>query len=292
VASVSITATLDLMGVRLKDITLALGGGGARGVAHIHVLAAFDDLGIKPAIIAGSSIGAIMAIGYASGISAQEMREYVVKSFSNRAQVMARLWRIRPQRFGSFSWRMPRIGELDGERVLRAFLPAEIPESFDELQIPVKVTATDFYGNKTTIIEQGRIWPAMAASAAIPAIFRPVLVNGRYHIDGGISNPVPFDLVEGPDRQVVAVDVVGLPDGDPAKMPSRIDAVFGASQLMMQTLTQFKLKHHRPDILIRPPINAYRVLDFLRAEEILAYTQSVREETRVKLEKVMSGNTT
>jgi NTE family protein len=269
------------------DIALALSGGGARGVAHIHVLEAFDDLGIKPAVIAGSSIGAIIGAGYAAGMTGAQLREHSIKTFANRSDVMARLWQLRPKTFTEIFQTAPRLGELDALHVLRSFMPLGIPERFGNLQIPLLLTATDFYGNRTTVISEGELWPAMAASSAIPVIFKPVLIDGRYHVDGGISNPVPFDLVEGDGRAVMAVDVVGLPDGDTTKMPTRIDAAFGASQLMMQALTQFKLKHHRPDALIRPAINAFRVLNFMQTAAILAHTEPTRAETRRELERLL-----
>lgn len=266
---------------------MVLGGGGARGIAHINVLEAFDDLGVKPAIIVGSSIGAIMGAGYAAGLSGRQMRDYVVSTFGNRNEVMARLWRLRPDNLQTIFSRAPRLGELNAQRTLRAFLPGDIPETFEELGIPLKVTATDFYGNTLTVIESGGLWPAIAASAAIPAVFRPEIVNGRVHVDGGISNPVAFDLVHGCGFVVVAVDVVGRPTGDPSKLPTRLEAAFGSSQLMMQALTKFKLKFHQPDLLIRPAVSQFRVMDFLHAEAILEKTADSRTEVRQKLARLL-----
>lgn len=273
----------------MKEIALVLGGGGARGLAHVHVFQAFDDLGLRPAVIAGSSIGAIMGAGYAAGMTAGEIRDHAVATFGNRSQVLSRLWRLRPDDFRSFIRNAPRLGELNAQRILQAFLPDRLPDSFEELQIPLKVTATDFYGNSLTVIETGPLLPGIAASAAIPAIFRPEIVAGRFHVDGGIANPVPFDLVAGPDRIVVAVDVIGSPQGDVTKMPSRMEAAFGASQLMMQSILNLKLKLHSPDLLVRPPVSEYRVLDFLHAEAIIERTAPVREEVRAGLEKLLQS---
>ncbi|MCB1449525.1 MAG: patatin-like phospholipase family protein, partial [Nitratireductor sp.] len=125
----------------MKEVALVLGGGGARGLAHIHVLEAFDDLGVKPAVIAGSSIGAIMGAGYAAGMSGAEIREFSLKAFGDRSEVMARLWKLRPHSLRSMLMdSLPRFGELNAEKVMRAFLPDAIPETFGELAIPLKVT--------------------------------------------------------------------------------------------------------------------------------------------------------
>ncbi|MGI9399823.1 MAG: patatin-like phospholipase family protein [Rhizobiaceae bacterium] len=274
----------------MKEVALALGGGGARGIAHIQVLEALDDLQIRPVEIAGSSIGAIMGAGYAAGMSGAEMREYVIETFTNNAQVMSRLWRLRPDTLRDMFSQVPRIGELNAQKVLRAFLPHRIPETFEELEIPLKVTATDYYGCTLTVIEEGGLWPAIAASSAIPAVFRPEMINGRVHVDGGISNPVAFDLLEKRDRIVVAVDVVAAPKGEATRIPSRLEAAFGASQLMMQALTSFKLKLHQPDLLVRPAVEQFKVLDFLHAKEILEATSPTRSEVRTKLERILSSS--
>lgn len=275
----------------MKEVALVLGGGGARGLAHVHVLEAFDDLGVKPCVIAGSSIGAIIGAAYAAGMSGREVRDYAIRTLGNRSQVMSRLWRLRPESVASmFNGAMLRFGELNAQKVLRAFMPSSMPERFEDLEIPLKLTATDFYGSSLTVIETGELFPAIAASVAIPAIFRPEIVNGRVHIDGGIANPVAFDIVEAPGRIVVAVDVVGMPEGeDASQLPSRIEAAFGASQLLMQAIIKMKLQLHSPDLLVRPQVNEFRVLDFLHARRIIERTETTRAEVRTKLERILSA---
>ena len=276
----------------MKEIALVLGGGGARGLAHVHVLEAFDDLGVRPCVIAGSSIGAVIGAGYAAGMAGTEIRDHIIRVFSDRGEVMSRLWRLRPDNIRSvFTEAFQRFGELNAQRVLRAFLPEGIPERFDELQIPLKVTATDYYGNSSTVIDNGELIPAIAASIAIPAVFKPEIVGGRVHVDGGIANPVAFDLVEAPDRIVVAVDVIGVPQGDdPSRIPSRVEAAFGASQLLMQSLIRMKLKLHTPDLLVRPAVDEFRVLDFLRAQTIIDHTRPTRTEMRAQLERLLDAD--
>lgn len=272
----------------MKEVALVLGAGGARGLSHVHVLEAFDDLGVRPCVIAGSSIGSVIGAGYAAGMSGAEIRGYALSTFGKRAEVMSRLWRLRPESIVSMiSGRDNRFGEFNAQKVMRAFLPPSLPETFGELSIPLKVTATDFYSGSLTVLESGNLIAAIAASAAIPVIFRPETINDRVHVDGGLANPVAFDLVAAPGRIVVAVDVVGLPRHRGRKLPSRFDAAFGASQLMMRSITRMKLEFCRPDLLIRPPIDEFRVLDFLRAGEIIEKTQGVRAEARAGLEKLL-----
>jgi NTE family protein len=272
----------------MPEIALVLGGGGARGLAHVHVLEAFDDLGVKPAVIAGTSIGAVIGAGYAAGIPAAEIRNFALKTLGKGAEVMSRLWRLRPQSFSSaVMGGLPKIGDFNAQKVMRAFLPHQIPETFEELQIPLKLTATEFYTGALKVIETGGLYPAIAASAALPVIFKPEVIDDVVLMDGGLANPVPFDLVMGPGRKVIAVDVVGMPKRRRHEIPTRIDAAYGASQLMMQTIIRLKLEQCRPDVLIVPPVSDFRVMDFLRAEHILKATAEVREETRQALELLL-----
>ncbi len=262
-------------------LSLALGGGGARGIAHIHVLEALDEMGIRPVTISGSSVGAMMGAAYASGMSGQEVREFVIETFSNRGKFLTRLWRQFPSSVGELVSRgWPKIGELDAERVLKTFMPSQVPETFEELQIPLIVTATDFYGQEGLNISEGPINNAVAASIAIPAAFKPVVVGDIICIDGGIANPVPFDQLYDKADVLLAVDVVGAPRGEPGSMPSRIEALYGASQLMMQTTTAMKMIIRPPEILLRPEVNAYRVHDFFKAGTILDATSDFKDEVK------------
>jgi NTE family protein len=116
-----------------------------------------------------------------------------------------------------------------------------------------------------------------------------VVIHDRVHVDGGIASAVSFELARLPDHLVVAVDVVGMPVGDPLRIPGRLEAALGASQLMMQASTRLKLAQWQPDILIRPPVNEFRVLDFLRARTIIERTGSVRAELRDRLSALLAG---
>lgn len=266
---------------------IAFGGGGARGLAHIHVIEALDELGIKPAAIAGSSIGAIMGAGMAAGMSGREIHEYARTILGTRAQVATRMWRARPGTFAEAMQGGLRVSQFNVERILKAFLPEAVPETFAELKIPLKVTATDFFGHKLAVFSEGDLHSALAASAAIPAVFRPVMRGGRMLIDGGIYNPVPFDLIEHDADIIIAIDVVGAPTDAERKRPTSVDLMFGATQLMMQSIIANKLQQCRPDILIRPPVSRFRVLDFLKIDAVMAETIAVKDEVKRAVETAL-----
>ena len=265
------------------SFAVAFGGGGARGLAHIHAIEALDELGIRPVAIAGSSIGAIMGAGMAAGMTGREIEHYARSILSRRAEVLGRMWSARPETLSAMVGGL-RVTQFSMERILHAFLPHHIPHRFDELGIPLQVTGTDYYGHRVAVFSEGDLRFALAASAAIPAVFSPVTRDGRTYIDGGIYNPVPFDLLHGKADIVIAVDVVGAPQQVAGRRPTSIDLMFGATQLLMQSIITHKLQQCPPDILLRPPVSKYRVLDFLKIDSLISETASIKDELKRSIE--------
>ncbi|MCY1664535.1 patatin-like phospholipase family protein [Rhizobium sp. SL86] len=270
-------------------VALALGGGGARGIAHIAVIEALDEMGIRPVAIAGSSIGAIFGAGMAAGMSGAEIRAFTLETLGNRGTVLNRLWSLGPDAMrdmvGGF-----RLGHFNLARILTAFLPAQVPARFEDLAIPLKIAVTDYYGQSEVILEEGDLQAAMAASAAIPGLFMPVRIHGRIMVDGGIFNPIPYEHVADGADIVIGVDVVGGPEGDGTHAPNRIESMFGASQLMMQACIALKLKLHPPHLFLRPPVSRFGVLDFLKVREILEETEVVKDELKRGLESLIEAS--
>ena len=240
--------------------------------------------------IAGSSIGAIMGAGMASGMTGAEIHDYARAILGSRAEVAARMWRSRPGTIAEAMQSGIRVGQFNIERILKAFLPDAIPETFEALKIPLKVTATDYFGHKLAVLAEGELHSALAASAAIPAVFRPVVRDGCLLIDGGIYNPVPFDLLEKDADIIIAIDVVGAPSDAERKHPTTVDLMYGASQLMMQSIIANKLQQSEPDILIRPKVSKYRVLDFLKIEALMAETVEIKDELKRAVGKAVDAH--
>lgn len=264
-----------------SDLTyaVAFGGGGARGISHICVIEALDELGIRPVAISGSSIGAIMGAGVAAGMRGRDIRAFTLETIGHRGNLANKLWSLGPasmrDTLGGF-----RFGQFNLELMLKALLPEAIPANFNDLEIPLKIMATDYYGQSEVVLDGGELRTAIAASAALPGIFMPIRINGRIMIDGGLFNPVPYDHLMGLADVVIGVDVIGAPEGDGSTPPSRIDSMFGASQLMMQSVMALKLKLQPPHIFLRPPVNRFRVLDFLKAGEILEQCDGVKDDLK------------
>jgi NTE family protein len=170
----------------MKTFALALGGGGARGFAHIVVLEALDEIGVRPVAISGTSIGALIGAAYASGLSGREIRRHVIALAHNRAEVFRRLVQARAGSFANLlSIGFGSATMVDAEKFCRQFLPEKVPDVFEQLGIPLAVIASDLYARRQRVFSSGTLKPALAASIALPTVMRPVVVDDRVLIDGG-----------------------------------------------------------------------------------------------------------
>ncbi len=270
----------DVPAADLPKLGLALGGGGARGLAHITVMEVVEELKLPVACLAGTSIGSIIGWGIASGFSGKQMREIALKTFLDSREVASRAWKMRPKRWQGL---MSMGTQLDANAALSAFMPDGLATTFDQLMIPLSVITTDYYGWTSHSVTAGDIRPAVAASIAIPFVFKPTLLNGRVHVDGGVVNPLPTGALGACDL-VVGVDVIGGPEpqGENAgkradEPPSQMESILGATQLCMQTITKAHLAQHPPDVLITPPIANFPALNFLKAREVLQAADAERD---------------
>lgn len=274
-------------------IGLALGGGGARGLAHIAMLEAFDELGVKPGIISGTSIGAIFGAAYASGISGKELRAHTKDVLSRRFGLLRDLFAARSHSLQRLlNPFQSRTAILDPLAVLDLVMPKAIPTAFDDLQIPLRIVASDFYDQEPIVFKEGPVLPAVAASMALPVIFQPVMFDGRAMIDGGLTNPLPFDLLLPEARIIVAIDVTGAPVPDPKRTaPTAFEALFASAFLFESSIVKEKLKASKPDILISAGTSKFQVLDFLKVDEILAAAEPAKEKLKAQLDRILSVET-
>ncbi|SCW71127.1 patatin-like phospholipase family protein [Ancylobacter rudongensis] len=273
---------------RVPTLGVALGSGGARGLSHILVLEALDDLGLRPTAMAGASIGALFASVYAAGMPARDIRHLVTHTLKNRGEVMKRLLAARVGRISDlFGAGLGNPVLIDAERFIGGFLPEAVPETFEELSIPLQVVATDYWERCERTFASGAIRPAVAASLAIPGLIRPVQLEGHTLVDGGAVNPLPFDLLRTRADVVIAVDITGGHGTEMRGVPAPFEAMFATLQIMASSIVGEKLKSGAPDILIRPNVNDFRVLDFFRAAAILKAAEPVKDEVKRRLEAVL-----
>ena len=268
-----------------KSVALALGGGGARGYAHIAVLEALDELGVKPVAISGASIGALIGAGYASGMTGKEIRRYAIQLAHNRAEVMRRMYRSRAGKLRAiFGGGLGDATRLDGEKLCTQFLPEGLPDEFSELEIPLVVVASDLYSRSEVIFSDGPLKRALAASIALPTIIRPVEVDGRILIDGGATNPLPFDQLRGRADLIVAVEISGPPSADKRTVPNALECLYETVMVMTHSIISGKLnKHGPPDLLLQPNVGTFRALDFFQVSAILRAAEPVKDEVKKRL---------
>jgi NTE family protein len=182
----------------MKRIGVALGGGGAKGLCHIAFLKALDEMQVRPAIIAGTSIGAVIGGFYAAGVSGAQL-EQLLKTMGFKELYKNAL---------DFSI-LSSSALFTGNKV-EEFLSRQIPfQTFEEIAIPLKVVATDFWNRREVIFDSGNLITPIRASMAMPAVFEPVILNNKVLIDGGAVNPLPYDLIRDECDLTIAIDVSG-----------------------------------------------------------------------------------
>ena len=271
-----------------KRIGLALGGGGARGLAHIHVLETLDELGIRPAAISGTSIGSVMGALYASGLSGSEIRTLVdrllmrdvenIKDVLTRKDLLKWVGMIDP----SFN----RGSLIKGEKIIQFLAESMECSAFEELEIPLRISTTDYSSGTEMVFHSGDLLSAVRASIAIPGVFSPVERDGKLLVDGGLVNPLPYSLLRESCDLIIAVDVIGSLE-KPLKKPDFFDAILGSFDIVQSSLIAEQLRRDPPDIYLKPDLRGIRILEFNKADQIFEQSKPIRDELCKKLKTVI-----
>lgn len=272
---------LSACGRKEGRIGIALGGGGAKGLAHVLMLEVLDELGIRPHRIAGTSIGAVMGALYASGMSGIQIRQLIDRlTVSEGESWLSALFEQDVSRW--WDWLEVQLGRggLLNTHAFGKYLQDTLGVTrFEDLQIPLQVVAADFWDRKQVVFKKGDLIPAIQASIAIPGLFSPVQFKGMVLVDGGLVNPVPYDLLFDDCDVVVAIDVLGnrTPEA-PDSEPTYFETTFNAFQILQANLLAEKLKYEPPTVYIRPDLKNIRVLEFNRVNEIYAQAEPARDK--------------
>ena len=252
-------------------IGLALGGGGVRGLAHISVLETLDDMGIKPSIIAGTSMGAIIGALYASGMSGKEIRERISRNLILKddtwRDIVAKKSNLL-KLVKAFSAEIPRGGFINTQGFFEYLFSEIRKRTFEELEIPLLVIAADYWTAEEVVFEKDDLLPALQASMAVPGVFAPVSIADKVLVDGGVVNLVPYDhLLERADF-TIAVDVSKVRNPGKNEIPGALESVLGAFNIMQASALAEKMKIRKPDIYVQMEIQGIRMLDFGKTEEV------------------------
>ncbi len=236
---------------RVPAIGLALGGGFARGIAHVGVLKVLEEEGIPVRMIAGTSVGGLIGAAYCSGVTIAELEEVAYKV-----------------RFTTFArWTLSRYGFATNDRMVSFLTRTLKVQTFEELRIPLGVTATDFNTGEGMVFTSGSIIDPVRASCAYPGMFLPVEICGRWLVDGMLSNPVPTRPLRamGAER-VLAVQLKGQwsKTTAPRHLFDVIGQSFAIAQDMMSTVWR-----SAADLVIEPDVAGFDYDDFKRAGELI-----------------------
>ena len=276
---------------RKPKIGFVLGAGSARGWAHIGVLRALTEAGIKPDLIAGCSVGALVGAAFAAGRLDQL-----------EAWALSLDWKrmLRLMDFGL------RGGLIKGKRVREVFREQFVERDFSELEVPFAAVATDLHSGQEVWLREGRVSAAISASIAVPGLFQPVPYEGRYLVDGSVVNPIPVSLCRAMGADIVLAvdlgsDLVGrytrdddraptqtaargfisrlLPRNNRASErqaepesvpPSLLETLMGSINIMQLRIARSRLAGEPPDALLTPRLGHLGLLDYHRAEFAIA----------------------
>ena len=236
---------------RVPAIGVALGGGFARGIAHIGVLRVLEQEGIPVRVVTGTSVGALIGACYCSGLSLAEMQDVAHNT-----------------RFTTFArWTLSRYGFATNDRMV-TFLNRTLKcKTFEEMRIPLGVAATDFNTGEGVVFHSGSIVDPVRASCAYPGMFLPVEIRGRYLVDGMLSHPVPTrPLREMGADLVLAVHLKGTwaNGGAPRHLFDVIGQSFAIAQDAMSSLWR-----EAADLVIEPDVAGFAYDDFKRADDLI-----------------------
>lgn len=271
------------------SIGLALGSGGAAGLAHIAMLEVFEELDLQPKQLAGTSIGAIIAVMHAAELDSAAIRDFFKEFGGSALDPLSGLgggdngpdWR------DLLDINFNEGGLFDAGPFLEFLGEQFDAREFEALAVPVKVVATDYYSGQSHVFDSGELMPAIRASMAVPGLFKPVKMDGKLLIDGGTSNPLPHDLLEDVDL-VVAVDVTGSRPKSDDDQPGLTDLLFKSFEIMQQSIIRARNAIQSPDIFIEVAAEDIRLMHFDRVDEVIEQSQAAANELREALREHLS----
>ena len=251
-------------------IGLALGGGAARGFAHIGVIKALEANGIKPDLVVGTSAGSVIAALYASGYRGTELNRIALSL--DEASIT--------------DWALPFSGKFGGMikgDALQSMVNRLVKnQSIESTKIPLGIVATDLKTGQGVLFQRGDMGQAVRASCSIPSIFQPTIINGREYVDGGLVSPVPVRYASQMGANfVIAVNISTEPSSQDSS--GTVGIILQTISIMGQRIDQFELE--RAQVVIRPELKGMRGTDFKsRSNAILAG----EEATLLQMDQIKS----
>lgn len=231
----TVTPPATVAATRPPRIGLALGGGAARGFAHIGVIQVLEEQGLQPAMVAGTSAGSLVAALYASGMTGRQLGELAEQM--DEAAIT--------------DWAYPGRGLIRGEQLARFVREHTGGRSIEAMKLPLGVVATDLDSGQAILFQRGDPGVAVRASSAVPAVFQPVRIGTREYVDGGLVAPVPVRFARQMGAELVlAVDISASPEGAATGDPMRL--LLQTFAIMGRSINNFELRD--ADLVLRPKL--------------------------------------
>lgn len=226
-------------------IGLALGGGAARGFAHVGVIQVLEEAGIRPNLVAGTSAGSLVAAIYASGKSGAQLQQ-VAETMEEAA-------------IADWSLQIFSRGALRGEALARYVNTQVNSRLIENMPMPLGIVATDLNTGVDTVFQRGDTGTAVRASSAVPAVFQPVKISGRDYVDGGLVSPVPVRAAHKMGAElVIAVDISSPPEGN--LTGGTLEILLQTFSIMGKSINTFELRD--ADVVVRPVLSGISSADF------------------------------
>lgn len=226
-------------------IGLALGGGAARGFAHVGVIQVLEEAGIRPVLVSGTSAGSLVAAIYASGKNGKQLQK--VAESMEEATIA--------------DWTLPLFnrGMLRGDALARYVNTQVGSRLIEDMALPLGILATDLQSGHSMLFQRGDTGTAVRASSAVPAVFQPVRIAGHEYVDGGLVSPVPVRAARQMGAElVIAVDISSPPDANLAG--GTLEVLLQTFSIMSKSINTFELRE--ADVVVRPALDGMASSDF------------------------------
>ena len=253
-------------------IGLALGGGAARGFAHVGVIQVLEEAGIRPDMVVGTSAGSLVAALYASGRNGAQLQQ-VAESLEEAALT---------------DWTLPIFGRgaLKGEALARYVSSLVNHKLIEEMPMPLGIVATDLGSGQGVLFRRGSTGTAVRASSAVPSVFQPVTIAGRDYVDGGLVSPVPVGFARqmGADL-VIAVDISSPPEGQATG--DSLQILLQPFAIMSKSINRFELKD--ADVVVRPALAGVKSADFTAKRRSIEAGRRAMQQALPQLRAAMAA---
>lgn len=259
---------------RPPRVGLALGGGAARGFAHVGVLQVLEEAGIKPVLVVGTSAGSLVAALYASGRNGAQLQQVALEM----------------DEAAFADWTLPLFnrGMLRGEALAR-YVNANVGNKLIEnMPVPLGIVATDLASGQGVLFQRGDTGTAVRASSAVPAVFLPVKIGASEYVDGGLVSPVPVRYAKQMGAEVVvAVDISSAPEGNPSS--DALQVLLQTFAIMGKSINTWELRE--ADVVVRPALVGVRSADFAARRRAIEAGRAAMQAALPQLKAAIEAKT-